>query len=214
MVSTTAAVARFGGDGLRRRRGSFPSRTRLPPDTGPPRRRRSVTRPSPSSVSAARRSSCPGSTATGPGAIPHTRTWGARPRAKTRVSIAWAALAAEWSERGPRPVRRDVLDHDDEPASRRCDAAAWVTKQPFAVAPSAASQSASVTSPTGLGENPSAAALTSRSRPPSSSAARATSLLARQRQRGRRRLCLPRGRTRLPTGARRRSPSRFALFLP
>ena len=39
----------------------------------------------------------PGSTATGPGAIPHTRTSGASARASTRVSIAWAALAAQWA---------------------------------------------------------------------------------------------------------------------
>src|SRR5207248_1430615 len=45
----------------------------------------------PSSVSAARRGSCSGSTATGPGATPHTRTSGANARASTRVSIACAA---------------------------------------------------------------------------------------------------------------------------
>src|SRR5439155_1620584 len=60
--------------------------------------------------------------------------------------------------------------------ARRCGTAAWVTKKlPFAVAPKAASQSASVTSSTDRGANPAAAALTSRSRPPSSSTARPTS---------------------------------------
>src|SRR5436190_7804842 len=49
----------------------------------------------PSSVSVARRSSCSGATATGPGAIPQTRTSGASARANTRVNIACAALAAE-----------------------------------------------------------------------------------------------------------------------
>src|SRR6266566_8023078 len=49
----------------------------------------------PSSVCAARRSAWSGSTATGPGATPQTRTSGASARANTRVSIACAALAAQ-----------------------------------------------------------------------------------------------------------------------
>ena len=53
--------------------------------------------------------------------------------------------------------------------ARRCGAAACVTKKlPFAVAPNAASQSVSSSSSSGFGANPSPAAFTSRSRPPSS----------------------------------------------
>src|ERR671923_251794 len=56
--------------------------------------------------------------------------------------------------------------------SRRSGAAACVTKNvPLAVAPSAASQSASVTSSTDFGAKPSDAPLTRRSRPPISSGA-------------------------------------------
>ena len=46
---------------------------------------------------AARRGSWSGSTATVPGATPQTRTSGARARARTRVSIARAAFAAQWA---------------------------------------------------------------------------------------------------------------------
>src|SRR5438094_6499636 len=63
--------------------------------------------------------------------------------------------------------------------ARRWGAAACVTKKlPFAVAPKAASQSASVSSSAGFGTKPSPAALTSRSRPPSFAAARSTSARA------------------------------------
>src|SRR5438552_2176657 len=66
---------------------------RKPPASAPP----PGDPPRPSGVWAARRSACSGSTATGPGATPQTRTSGASARAKTRVSIAWAALAAQWA---------------------------------------------------------------------------------------------------------------------
>src|SRR5262249_12247516 len=79
-----------------------PSTTSEVPVTNPARARKTTASATssgepmrPRRVSAARRSVCSGSTATGPGATPHTRTSGASARAKTRVSIACAALAAE-----------------------------------------------------------------------------------------------------------------------
>ena len=144
---------------------------------GPRRRRRPASR---SGRAASRRPGVPpgpDSTATGPGAMPQTRTSGASARAKTRVSIACAAFAARMGrERWPRLVGRDVLDHHDHGPrlSRRCCAAAWVTKKlPLAVG---AERGVPVRSrsrrSTGLGTNPSPAAFTSRSSPPSSSTAR------------------------------------------
>src|SRR5207248_11116978 len=73
--------------------GTNPAPERKPPAPAPP----PADPPRPSTVSAPRRSACSGSTATGPGATPQTRTSGASARAKTRVSIAWAALAPQWA---------------------------------------------------------------------------------------------------------------------
>src|SRR5919197_116711 len=131
----------------------------------------------PSSVSAARRSSWPGSTATGPGATPQTRTSGASARAKTRVNIACAAFAAQCAANeghGWYAATSSIITTQPREA-RRCGAAACVTKKvPFAVAPKAASQSDSSSSSTGFAAKPSPTALTSRSRPPSSETAAST----------------------------------------
>ena len=66
----------------------------------------------PSRDSAARRSSCSGSTATGPGAIPHTRTSGASARANTFVSMesaAFAALCGANDGHGSSPITSSIM---------------------------------------------------------------------------------------------------------
>ena len=131
----------------RRRRASRPGRAASPPPGAPP----GPARPRP-----------------GPGAIPQTRTSGASARAKTRVSIACAAFAAQCGrERGPRLVGGDVLD-DHEHAVRLAQARARRPGRgrtcPLAVTSSAASQSASVTSSIGCGTKPAAGAVRRRGR--------------------------------------------------
>ena len=98
-----------------------------------------------------------GSTATVPGATPQTRTSGASARASTRVSIACAAFAAQWAANdghGWYAATSSTMT-TSPPLSRRCGAAACVTKKlPLTVAPSAASTSSSETSSNRFGSNP------------------------------------------------------------
>ena len=104
-----------GGAGRRRRRASCPSRTAPRRGRPPPRRRPPASRSGRAAVSAARRSSCSGSTATGPGAIAADAHLG---RERAREHAGQHRLrrlrGAVGREGRPGLVGGDVLDQDDE----------------------------------------------------------------------------------------------------
>src|SRR5262249_40459613 len=87
----------------------------------------------------------------------------------TRVSMACAALAAEWAGKdvhGWNAATSSMMTSTPR-LSRSAGAAAWARKNvPFAVTSNASSQSSSVTSSSAVGSNPAPAACTTRASPP------------------------------------------------
>ena len=118
MVSTSTAVARFAEDGLRRRRGSCRSRNRPPAGRATASATSSGEPILPSSVSAARRSSCPGSTRDRAGRDSADPNLGGKGACEDTGEHRLSCLRGRMrGERRPRLVGRDVLDHDDEPTA-------------------------------------------------------------------------------------------------